>query len=33
LVQIQSPGGHPGQLTSEELAELIDWIEAGAPER
>jgi formate dehydrogenase gamma subunit len=33
LVQIQSPGGHPGQLTSEELAELIDWIETGAPER
>ncbi len=33
LVQIQSQGGHPGQLTSEELAELIDWIEAGAPER
>jgi cytochrome b subunit of formate dehydrogenase/mono/diheme cytochrome c family protein len=33
VVQIQSQGGHPGQLTSEELAELIAWIEAGAPER
>ena len=33
LVRIQSAGGHPGQLTSEELAEVIDWIEAGAPEQ
>jgi len=33
LVRIQSQGGHPGQLTSEELAEVIDWIEAGAPEQ
>ena len=33
LVGIQSQGGHPGQLTSEELAEVIDWIEAGAPEQ
>jgi len=33
LVRVQSQGGHPGQLTSEELAEVIDWIEAGAPEQ
>jgi len=33
LVRIQSQGGHPGQLTSDELAEVIDWIEAGAPEQ
>ncbi len=32
LVQIQSQGGHPGQLTDEELATVIQWIEAGAPE-
>jgi cytochrome b subunit of formate dehydrogenase/mono/diheme cytochrome c family protein len=33
VVRIQSQGGHPGQLTSEELAALIEWIEAGAPEQ
>ena len=33
LVQIQEAGGHPGQLTPEELQEVIDWINAGAPER
>ena len=33
LVRIQTQGGHPGQLTSEELAEVIDWIEAGAPQQ
>jgi mono/diheme cytochrome c family protein len=33
VVRMQSQGGHPGQLTSEELADLIDWIEAGAPEQ
>jgi cytochrome b subunit of formate dehydrogenase len=32
LVQIQSIGGHPGQLTIEELNEVIEWINAGAPE-
>jgi formate dehydrogenase gamma subunit len=32
LVQRQQTGGHPGQLTPEELARLIAWIEAGAPE-
>jgi mono/diheme cytochrome c family protein len=32
LVQIQSKGGHPGQLSSEELAKFIAWIKAGAPE-
>jgi hypothetical protein len=30
---MQSTGDHPGQLTDEELQQVIDWIEAGAPER
>jgi len=32
LVQSQSAGGHPGQLSDDELAHLIAWIEMGAPE-
>jgi len=32
LVQIQSAGGHPGQLSQEELNAIIQWIESGAPE-
>jgi cytochrome b subunit of formate dehydrogenase/mono/diheme cytochrome c family protein len=32
LVIKQQAGGHPGQLTPEELAEVIEWINAGAPE-
>lgn len=33
LVQIQAAGNHPGQLTAEELAQVIAWIKAGAPEQ
>jgi mono/diheme cytochrome c family protein len=33
LVTKQQAGGHPGQLTSEELALVIEWIQAGAPEK
>jgi cytochrome b subunit of formate dehydrogenase/mono/diheme cytochrome c family protein len=33
IVQIQSTGGHPGQLSIDELEQLINWILAGAPER
>ena len=33
IVQIQSAGNHPGQLTIEELQQVINWIEAGAPEK
>lgn len=33
IVLVQSNGNHPGQLTIDELQQLIDWIEAGAPER
>ena len=32
LVQIQQKGGHPGQLTPEEIDRVVKWIEAGAPE-
>jgi cytochrome b subunit of formate dehydrogenase len=32
IVQVQQAGGHPGQLTEEELEQLIAWIVAGAPE-
>jgi len=33
LVVVQSTGNHPGQLSPEELEDVIAWIEAGAPER
>ena len=33
LVQKQSPGNHPGQLTIDELNQVIAWIKAGAPEK
>ncbi len=33
LVTRQQAGGHPGQLTPEELEAVIAWILAGAPER
>ncbi len=33
LVQVQSIGDHPGQLTIDELNQVIEWISAGAPER
>jgi cytochrome b subunit of formate dehydrogenase len=32
LIQVQSAGNHPGQLTDEELEQVIEWIQAGAPE-
>ena len=32
LIQIQSAGGHPGQLSPEELELVSTWISAGAPE-
>lgn len=32
IVQIQLAGGHPGQLTPEEIEQLVSWIQAGAPE-
>jgi formate dehydrogenase gamma subunit len=33
LVIRQAAGGHPGQLTPEEIAQVIEWIDAGALER
>ena len=33
LVTIQQPGDHFGNLTSEELAQVIEWINAGALEK
>jgi len=33
LIQVQSTGGHPGQLTIDELNQVIEWITSGAPER
>ena len=33
IVQVQSAGGHPGQLTPEELAQIVAWIKVGAPEK
>lgn len=33
LIQVQQSGSHPGQLTPEELAQVIEWIDAGAPEK
>jgi hypothetical protein len=32
LVIRQQAGGHPGQFTPEELAQVIEWIDAGALE-
>jgi cytochrome b subunit of formate dehydrogenase len=33
IVKVQSIGTHPGQLTIDELNQVIDWILAGAPEQ
>ncbi len=33
IVQKQSAGNHPGQLTIDELDQVIAWIQAGAPQR
>jgi cytochrome b subunit of formate dehydrogenase len=33
LTQIQSAGNHPGQLSEEELEQVIEWILAGAPKK
>jgi formate dehydrogenase gamma subunit len=33
IVIIQSAGGHPGQLSDEELSQVREWIESGAPEK
>jgi hypothetical protein len=32
IIITQSAGGHPGQFTAEELLQVGEWIENGAPE-
>ena len=31
LLTVQAGGGHPGQLSEDELALILQWVEAGAP--
>jgi mono/diheme cytochrome c family protein len=33
VVKYERQGGHPGQLTAAELQQVIEWIQAGAPEK
>lgn len=33
LIQVQSAGGHPGQLTPEEISLIQNWIDSGALEK
>jgi cytochrome b subunit of formate dehydrogenase/mono/diheme cytochrome c family protein len=33
IVQVQSAGGHPGQFSADELAQIVAWIKVGAPEK
>jgi hypothetical protein len=33
IIIIQSAGGHPGQLSDEELSQVREWIESGDPEK
>jgi cytochrome b subunit of formate dehydrogenase len=33
MVAVQSAGSHPGQFSQEELALVVEWIAAGAPEQ
>ncbi|MGW8249623.1 MAG: c-type cytochrome domain-containing protein, partial [Anaerolineales bacterium] len=33
VIIVQQAGGHPGQLGEEEIQQLVEWIENGAPER
>jgi len=32
ILIVQSAGGHPGQLSDEEISQVREWIEIGAPE-
>lgn len=32
VIIVQSEGGHPGQFSDEELAQLLEWITDGAPQ-
>jgi hypothetical protein len=33
MVVVQMAGGHPGQLSADELARIQEWIDLGAPEK
>ncbi len=33
LVQIQAAGGHNGEMNSDQLKLIMEWIKAGAPEK
>jgi hypothetical protein len=33
IITLQQEGGHPGQLSDEEIAALSQWIQDGAPEK
>ena len=33
LVQKQQAGGHPGQLTPDEISQVVEWINAGTLEK
>lgn len=33
LLEVQSGGDHPGQLTEDEIQAVVEWIEAGAPQQ
>ncbi|HEY3313332.1 MAG TPA: cytochrome b/b6 domain-containing protein [Anaerolineales bacterium] len=33
LIKVQSAGGHPGQLSPDEIEQVKAWIDAGAPEK
>jgi len=33
IIALQKEGGHPGQLSDEEIAALTQWIQDGAPEK
>jgi len=33
IIQKQQAGGHPGQLTAEEIELVSQWIATGAPEK
>ncbi len=33
VITVQLAGGHPGQLSDDEIQQIADWITNGAPER
>jgi hypothetical protein len=33
VVEVQKAGDHPGKFSESDLAAVIEWIKAGAPEK